>query len=141
MKLTLKTETLISLYLFQSHVHPQQHKVAKTLLAKILETNPLTPGKYNYFDCYILLPQFIHLGRQTMDRFKSFIAEKSSENFFQDIQPDIERSKVEERVIRNAGDPDKVKKGEAKKMKTLQDRIERETNTLFLIIHDEAHYG
>ena len=66
------------------------------------------------------------------------------DKFLQDIQPDLGSSRVEGHVIRNAAkDSQKgVKKGsEAEKMKNLKKRISDETETLFFIVHDEAHYA
>ena len=83
-------------------------------------------------------------GRQTVERFKSFIESKKVDKFLQDIQPDLGSSRVEEHVIRNAARESQkgVKKGsEAEKMKILKKRISEETETLFFIVHDEAHYA
>ena len=66
------------------------------------------------------------------------------DKFLQDIQPDLGSSRVEEHVIRNAARESQkgVKKGsEAEKMKILKKRISEETETLFFIVHDEAHYA
>ena len=83
-------------------------------------------------------------GRQTVERFKSFIESKKVDKFLQDIQPDLGSSRVEEHVIRNAAKESQkgVKKGsEAEKMKNLKKRISDEKETLFFIVHDEAHYA
>ena len=94
----------------------------------------------------MLSKHFIQLcaGRQTVERFKSFIESKKVDKFLQDIQPDLGSSRVEEHVIRNAARESQkgVKKGsEAEKMKILKKRISEETETLFFIVHDEAHYA
>ena len=71
---------------------------------------------------------------------KSFIDSKP--HFLNDIQPDLATSRVEEHVIRNAGKTKGEKLGnEAKKIEVLRLRIKQEKNTLFFIIHDEAHYA
>ena len=87
---------------------------------------------------------FLCLGRQTVERFKSFIENNKLEKFLQDIQPDISSSKVEEHVIRNAakGDHKEARIGsEAHKMNILKKRILEEKETFFFIVHDEAHYA
>ena len=66
------------------------------------------------------------------------------ECFLKDIQSDLGSSKVEEHVIRNAGkgSQKEARKGsEAEKMKNLKQRIAEETETIFFIVHDEAHYA
>ena len=83
-------------------------------------------------------------GRQTVERLKSFIESKKLEKFLQDLQPDLGSSRVEEHVIRNAAKENQkgVKRGsEAEKMRNLKTRILEEKETLFLVIHDEAHYA
>ena len=83
-------------------------------------------------------------GRQTVERFKSFIESNKLEKFLQDIQPDLSSSKVEEHVIRNAakGDHTEARSGsEAHKMNILKKRILEEKETFFFIVHDEAHYA
>ena len=94
-------------------------------------------------DIYISL---ILIGRQTVERFKSFIeSTRALENIFlRDIQPDVASSKVEEHVIRNAGKGSlkEARKGsEAEKINKLKTRIVEETETIFFIVHDEAHYA
>ena len=77
-----------------------------------------------------------------MDRLRSFLESKSGEEFLQDIQPDLATSKVEDHVIRNAERGDKARKGsEAAKMKSLKARIKEEKETIFFIVHDEAHFA
>ena len=64
------------------------------------------------------------------------------EKFLQDLQPDLGSSRVEEHVIRNAARENEkgVKRGsEAEKMRNLQTRILEEKQTLFFVVHDEAH--
>ena len=79
-------------------------------------------------------------GRQTVDRLKSFIESKPS--FLDDIQADTSASRVEEHVIRNAAKGREIKHGsEAEKVKALRERVNREPDTLFLIVHDEAHFA
>ena len=66
------------------------------------------------------------------------------ERFLKDIQSDLGSSKVEEHVIRNAGkgSQKEVRKGsEAEKMNNLKRRIAEEAETIFFIVHDEAHYA
>ena len=88
---------------------------------------------------------FLHIsGKQTVDRLSEFIEEKQtiSNTFFNDIQPDISRSQVEEHVIRNvrdSKDSNKKKKSESDKIADLRERVLEEDETLFLVIHDEAH--
>ena len=81
-------------------------------------------------------------GRQTVERLKSFIESKKLEKFLQDLQPDLGSSRVEEHVIRNAAKENQkgVKRGsEAEKMRNLKTRILEEKQTLFFVVHDEAH--
>ena len=80
----------------------------------------------------------ILLGKQTVDRFKDFIEDKKQEysHFFQNIQPDISTSAVDSHVIRN------IKGSEENKIEILKERIIKEKeDTLFFIVHDEAHYA
>ena len=72
-------------------------------------------------------------GRQTVERLKSFIESKKLIKFLQDLQPDPGSSRVEEHVIRNE------RGSEAEKMKNLKRRILEEKETLFFVVHDEAH--
>ena len=72
-------------------------------------------------------------GRQTVERLKSFIESKKLEKFLQDLQPDLGSSRVEEHVIRNE------RGSEAEKMANLKKRILEEEETLFFVVHDEAH--
>ena len=90
------------------------------------------------------LSTYFRPGRQTVERFKSFIESNKLEKFLQDIQPDLSSSKVEEHVIRNAakGDHTEARSGsEAHKMNILKRRILEEKETFFFIVHDEAHYA
>ena len=83
-------------------------------------------------------------GRQTIERFKSFIESKKLDKFLVDIQSDLGCSRVEEHVIRNAAKENQKgeKKGsEAEKMKNLKKRILEEKQTLFFVVHDEPHYA
>ena len=66
------------------------------------------------------------------------------DRFLKDIQSDLGSSKVEEHVIRNAGKGSvkEARKGsEAEKLNNLKKRIAKETETIFFIVHDEAHYA
>ena len=66
------------------------------------------------------------------------------DRFLKDIQSDLGSSKVEEHVIRNAGKGSvkEARKGsEAEKLNNLKRRIAEETETIFFIVHDEAHYA
>ena len=80
-------------------------------------------------------------GRQTVDRLKSFIESKPA--FLNDVQPEnLSASRVEEHVIRNAAKGKEIKLGsEAEKVEALRERVNREKDTLFLIVHDEAHFA
>ena len=148
----------------QDKIHPTQEKIAEELFKKIRDSfkdRPHLLKNMKYFDFFAIVPKFrslgklsigfyttllnyFHLGRQTIERFKSFIESNKLEKFLQDIQPDISCSKVEEHVIRNAakGDHKEARIGsEAHKMNILKKRILEEKETFFFIVHDEAHYA
>ena len=145
-----------------------QEKVAKDMMKQIKKSQPelFKNANFKYFDVFAIVPSFISLGeiyahknicvmeykskksschsdftgRQTVNRLKSFIDSKPG--FLNDLQPDLASSKVEEHVIRNAGKTGGERLGvEATKIEVLRRRIRQEKDTLFLIIHDEAHYA
>ena len=73
-------------------------------------------------------------GRQTVDRFQSFINEKlSSESFLRDFQTEESSQMVEDHVLRNVAG-----QKEDKKFDLLKKRIVEEVETLFYIVHDEG---
>ena len=73
-------------------------------------------------------------GRQTVDRFQSFINEKlSSESFLRDLQTEESSQMVEDHVLRNVAG-----QKENKKFDLLKKRIVEEVETLFYIVHDEG---
>ena len=73
-------------------------------------------------------------GRQTVDRFQSFINEKlSSESFLRDLQTEESSQMVEDHVLRNVAG-----QKEDKKFDLLKKRIVEEVETLFYIVHDEG---
>ena len=73
-------------------------------------------------------------GRQTVDRFQSFINEKlSSESFLRDLQTEESFQMVEDHVLRNVAG-----QKEDKKFDLLKKRIVEEVETLFYIVHDEG---
>ena len=73
-------------------------------------------------------------GRQTVDRFLSFISEKlSSESFLRDLQTEESSQMVEDHVLRNVAG-----QKEDKKFDLLKKRIVEEVETLFYIVHDEG---
>ena len=73
-------------------------------------------------------------GRQTVDRFQSFINEKlSSESFLRDLQTEESSQMVEDHVLRNVAG-----QKEDKKFDLLRKRIVEEVETLFYIVHDEG---
>ena len=79
----------------------------------------------------------IDVGQQTIERYQKLIQEKSKTfpNFLVDVQTDLSNSRVDDHVIRSA----KGQKG-AKQIQHLKNRIlEERHETLFFIVHDEAH--
>ena len=73
-------------------------------------------------------------GRQTVDRFHSFINEKlASESFLRDLQTEESSQMVEDHVLRNVAG-----QKEDKKFDLLKKRIVEEVETLFYIVHDEG---
>ena len=85
-------------------------------------------------------------GKQTIERLKEFIENKqeSDSSFLQDIQEDISESRVEDHIIRNISTQKNKtdRKSEEVKLNDLKKRITTEEDeTLFLVIHDEAHYS
>ena len=70
---------------------------------------------------------------------RNFIQEKSLNvpNFLSDVQTDLSDSRVEDHVIRNVHG-----KHGTKQIADLKKRIlEERRDTLFFIVHDEAHYA
>ena len=69
-----------------------------------------------------------------MDRFQDFINQKlREETFLQDLESEESSMGVEGRVLRNV-----VGEKENKKFKELEERIQKEEETLFYIVHDEG---
>ena len=142
--------------------------IADKLLKKIQDSQPNVFDGIKFFDLFMIVPYFKSLGKtvsllllffvkshwhavnccclgkQTVDRLKSFIHKRSQENegFLQGIQPDLSSSRVEDHVIRNASRGEDVVKGsEREKAEKLKNRIKKEKSTLFFIVHDEAHFA
>jgi len=122
-----------------AEVKPGQRKEAEELLQKIRRSQPhIEAGKFQYVDMFIITPAFVSLGRQTLDRFQSFINQKqeTDASFLQDLRSQESSGSVDDRVLRNvAGEK------ENEKFSSLKRRIIDEPKTLFYVVHDEAHYN
>merc|ERR1711971_1502116 len=122
-------------------VSKTQEKIAEEMFTEVIQKNtpPEFRTRFKFFDFYQIVPYFLSLGRQTEDRYQSFVLEKLkvSEDFLKDFEANNNSQSVKNHVLRNVGN------GTAGGMKfqSLKERILKEKDTLFLIAIDEAHYA
>eukprot|EP01043_Picozoa_sp_COSAG02_P048824 COSAG02_NODE_4840_length_4918_cov_35.030712_1_plen_1132_part_10 len=131
------------------NVKGTQQDVAKELAAKMVvhiqDAIQQRGRAFSRLAFYIFLPKPNSLAKQTVVRLAPFLAEYSryigDDSFFADVQRDLKdasgKATSDSRfIIRpSAGGED-----QAAKVKALQNEIQNNPDTLFLIIQDEAHY-
>ena len=124
-------------------VSQSQRKVAEKLFNTIVKNYPNLSSssirKYKYFDVFILIPLFKSLERQTVDRLVEYINFKRKEEpcFLQDLETGNSYQTVMRNVMRNVGRKNKEGR-EAQKFDEVKNRLLKEKDTFFLLIHDEG---
>ena len=94
--------------------------------------------KFQFFELKIILPKFLLLEIQTRNRLREFIIEvqKTHPQFLQDLDVEDTDNGINSCIIRNQSSKDIFNEVE-----NFINRIKRQRNCLFLIVHDEAHYA
>ena len=136
--------------------YPKQKQVGEKLYKTVIK-NSNQISKYTKMDLFVLVPSFLSLEEQNLDRVSQFIElvrrnsnsnDVNHENFMEHTYPNEFRSYVNDHIIKlgtsaeDCGDNHGGrKKNDKQKFNHMIRRINTEKDTLFQIIVDEAHYG
>lgn len=124
-------------------VHATQVRVAQSLFGKMQASSCLVDAKYDGFGFFFILPALNTLQRQTIDRVLQFLDDYNIP-LPRSARAGVEQMSREERVTRlifktGMSDPNDQ---ELDRFRAFVDsEVKAQPRTLFLCIHDEAHWG
>ncbi len=122
------------------HIYDPQKSVARRLFKKI-KNAIITPeaNKFTHFSLFIMLPKINSLFTQTLIRFQNFVKQyQRNKGNFLGVDFGDSDEPLKDAIIKFVS---KATCSDRRKFNKLKGRIENEKDTLFLIIHDEAHWG